>query len=423
MTMSRRSTTGCTACKNRRKKCDEGKPQCQRCLTSRIPCSYDFIEYPSSVAHLVQRTRPAPRPVAELLASLSRDLASSNSSNSALPASPNLSETVDVLPPIHFASHQQSFSGLSSSRLPPGLLQWVTGVSRDTPTQPTSVTSQVARSYHDDCEDYDPEGIHAVLCTAPTMHRNLKENTLPFVLQCYAQWAIVSVFEPLKIAHTMKEQVVQQFSSEDTRTRCILMANVMEMFGRQLVVDETRLPIVTHLTSEVRASCSSFIALWPSESLVPGLDKQNAMRILDSTLEIMTLQIYTQPMAACIQLMEEAAPVFRRACSEPPGQALNLPNILLESGLNLRHYASIDVMTSTLTGRPTFFKYYVPFSLELCELELPRAKNGIGMCFAKEFLIFESTPHHTLLETTPGCRWRKCGQGQGSKDGWLYGQI
>ncbi|KAL5634008.1 hypothetical protein ACGC1H_005995 [Rhizoctonia solani] len=407
MTTFRRSTTGCTACKSRRKKCGEEKPQCRRCLTAGIPCSYDFIEYPSNVTHLTQRTRPAPRPVAESLAKIlmdaddvsdaaglnsvaapsSMDLVSSNPASF---ADPNLSitwdnnirlttssgEIIDVLCPVHFASPSdwQLFSRsnqINSLGLQSGLSQRIIGLSHDTLVQPTGLAPQVSRPHRDgyeiDREEYDPEGIHAALCMTPTMDRNLKENTLPFVLQCFAQWAIVAVFEPLKIVGPIKERVIQQFSSENTRTTCILMANVMDAFGRQLMVDETRLPIITYLTSELGANSSAFIATQLSEPFVLESDKQDAIRILDSTLEIMTLQIYTQPMAACIELMEEAAPVFRCACSEPPGQPPNLANILLESGINLRHYATIDVMTSTLTGRPTFFNYHVPFSLELCE--------------------------------------------------------
>ncbi|CAE6523015.1 unnamed protein product [Rhizoctonia solani] len=318
-----RSTTGCTACKNRRKKCDEGKPQCRRCLVSGIPCSYDFIVHPSNVTHLIERTRPAPRPIAELLAKLSSDrtpldsvtppssghLAPSSSSfyaNSNSPGAwgsqtPNINlttscgEIADVPSPIGFMNHRQLLSHPNPTG-PSGPSQRLTGVSRNSLVHPTGLTPQATWSsdhgYEMDEEVDDPEEIYAILCMPPTMDRNVKENTLSFVLQC------------------------------STRS---------------------------------------------SEPFVFELDKQDAMRILDNTLEIMTLQLYTQSMAACIQLMEEAAPVFRCACPGPAGQPLNLSNILLESGLNLRHYASIDIMTSALTGRPTFFKYHVPFSLELCE--------------------------------------------------------
>ncbi|EUC67610.1 fungal-specific transcription factor domain protein [Rhizoctonia solani AG-3 Rhs1AP] len=312
----------------------------------------------------------------------SADLNSSTAGSNNVRLTTTAGEIVDVLCPVHFASpRNRQFSDLSqsASHLQPGLSRRITGISHDTLVQPSDLAPPVSwpyRGYGIDTEDYDPEGIHVALCITPTMDRNLRENTLPFVLQCYAQWAIVAVFEPLKIVGTIKERVVQQFSSENTRTTCILMANVMDVFGKQLMVDETRLPIITYLTSEVGANSSSFVATQPPEPFELESDKQNAMRILDSTLEITTLQIYTQPMAACIELMEEAAPVFRYACSEPPGQPLNLANILLESGINLRHYATIDVMTSTLTGRPTFFNYHVPFSLELCEQIFQSQENS-----------------------------------------------
>jgi hypothetical protein len=34
-----------------------------------------------------------------------------------------------------------------------------------------------------DEDDPDPEGVHTILCTTPTIDNNVKENTLGFVLQ------------------------------------------------------------------------------------------------------------------------------------------------------------------------------------------------------------------------------------------------
>ncbi|CAE6451094.1 unnamed protein product [Rhizoctonia solani] len=214
-------------------------------------------------------------------------------------------------------------------------------------------------------EDYDPEGIHVVLCINMTMDKNLKENSIPFVLQSYSQWAIVSIFEPLKIAHALRDHVIEQFSSEDTRTKTILIANVMSMFAKNPLVDSTGTSVVSYLASKVREDVGSFMATPPSSVIT--LDRRNAMRVLDHTLEIMTLQVNTRSLAACIQSVVDAAPVFRRACSEPPGQPLNLANMLLDPGLNLRHFAATDILASVATGRPTCFKYEIAFSAELCE--------------------------------------------------------
>ncbi|CAE6513559.1 unnamed protein product [Rhizoctonia solani] len=208
------------------------------------------------------------------------------------------------------------------------------------------------------------------------MDKNVKDNTLPFVLNCYSQWAIARVFEPLKVAHAMREQIIAQFSSEDTRTRTILIANVMDMFAKNLVIDSTRRSILDRLVLDVRKSGSDFMASPPS--FAPKSDNEIAMRTLDSMLEIFSLQTTTQPIATCIRSLDYAAPVFRRACPEPPGQPVNLPNILLAPNPNLRHFATIDVVKSITTGTPTYFKYEVPFSLELCE-RMYQLQGNLGL--------------------------------------------
>ncbi|KAF8714696.1 hypothetical protein RHS03_00173, partial [Rhizoctonia solani] len=410
MSTSGRSTTGCTACKARRKKCDEGKPQCQRCLTSGIPCGYEFIAYPDSVTHLIQRTKPAPRPEAEILAKAAKNDGSLSSlTRSGFTSETNFSQSrlaprsesvaaiktssvmrndetehnllaasfgsaIGASPVLsHFSTQSQMFPDteqVGASWIQPIHIQSSTGMSSGGGATP-SMDLEMTWPYADNCgideDDPDPEGVQTILSIAPAMDSNLKENTLPFVLQSYSRWAIVAVFEPLKIAHSAKEMIVQQLSSEDTRTRCILIANVMHVFGRQLTVDEGTSRIVSHLTSEVRKKSSKFLTESSAGPHSPELNIQDALHVLDGTLEVFTLQIYTQPMTACIQLLEDAAPAFRCACSELPGQLLNLSTIILESSLNIQHYAAIDIMTSALTGRPTLFKYHVPFSLEICE--------------------------------------------------------
>ncbi|KAG8681662.1 hypothetical protein FRC11_000817, partial [Ceratobasidium sp. 423] len=198
---------------------------------------------------------------------------------------------------------------------------------------------------------------------------NVRENTLPFVLHCYSQWTITRIFEPLAIADSVRNQIWHQFSSEDTRKKTILIANVMITFAKNLTIDAARMSILNHLVSDVRKASSRFIAT-PISS-VPSVDREHAMRTLDSIFET-----HTQPTAACIRTLDYAAPIFRRACFEAPGKPINLPNLLLQPSLNLRHFASVDVMQSVTTGRPTYFQYDVPFSLELCEQMYQLQDNG-----------------------------------------------
>ncbi|KAJ1310632.1 hypothetical protein OPQ81_009161 [Rhizoctonia solani] len=194
-----------------------------------------------------------------------------------------------------------------------------------------SVTSE--DEDEDEGED-DPEAIRSRLCIVPTVDKNLEQNTLPFVLQCYSQWAIARFFEPLKIVNALRDQVITQFSCEKSRTRTIMIANVMDMFAKRLAIDGQRKSVLDHLALDVRKDGLALIAA--SSSVAPELDRQLALRTLDSVLEIFALQACTQSIAAVIQLLDYAAPVFRGACLEPPGQPLNLPNLLLDPNYTTR---------------------------------------------------------------------------------------
>ncbi|KAJ1310628.1 hypothetical protein OPQ81_009157 [Rhizoctonia solani] len=395
---SARSTTGCTFCKARRKKCDETKPQCLRCQASGRRCAYEYVEYPESEAHRIKRTKPGPRTTSEQMA---RALANapfspSGTSSSSLSThsrpgesttlidsfpsktwnksynNRNLARPRGVVDPLPLSSinpvpsqRPSDINSLNTSLISRGHLRFPISVTGVYDSSSTSRTLTLYDLDEDDKDDDDPEGVRVLLCISPTVDKNVKENSLPFVLNCYARWAIARVFEPLKVVHALRDQVIDHFSSEDTRARTILIANVMVIFAKNLVVDSRGKSILNHLVLTVRSSGSTFMATPPS--FVPAQDRQNAMCILDSMLEIFSLQTSTQSSAACLQLLDDAAPVFRRACSEPPGKLVNLPNILLTPSLNLRHFATIDIMKSVNTGRATYFQYEVPFSLELCE--------------------------------------------------------
>ncbi|KAH7325231.1 hypothetical protein B0J17DRAFT_723255 [Rhizoctonia solani] len=303
---------------------------------------------------------------------------SSTRSNETYPSSNSTSPhgaAVLYLPPNSLAHSSKLFIGpnatdpllISSApgALPTGIISATTGPAlRQAAILWYKDKNETEKEGTDEDEDDDPEGVRALLCPTLAVDKNVKDNTLPFVLHCYSQWAIARVFQPVKVAHAMREQVVAQFSSERTRKRTILIANVMDVFARDLSIDATRLFILNHLVLDGHKSGSSFMAL---ASSAPALDRHKAMRTLDSILETFSLQIFTQPFAACIQSLDYAAPVFRCACPEPLGQSVNLANIMLGSDISLQYFANLDIIHSVTSGRPTYIQYEVPFSLELCE--------------------------------------------------------
>ncbi|CAE6481125.1 unnamed protein product [Rhizoctonia solani] len=212
--------------------------------------------------------------------------------------------------------------------------------------------------------EYDPEGIQALLCTTPTMDKNVPDNSLPFVLQCYSQWAIVMIFEPLEMVHGIRERVIQRFSSEDTRIKAILMANIMRGFARNLVVDKKGASILRHLAVNLQKR-----GLYYTTKLnrpILDVDREGALCMLDYTFEVLTLQLHSQPTTIFIQSLDYVAAIFRCACPDLPGKPINLAALMLGSNTSLRWFACLDVLHSILSAKPTHFQYDVPFSIELC---------------------------------------------------------
>jgi hypothetical protein len=104
-----------------------------------------------------------------------------------------------------------------------------------------------------------------------------------------SQWAVVRLFDPLEVVHDMRDRVVQRFSSEDTRIRTILLANVMKDFAQHLVIDNKSARILTTLGLDVQRVSSYFTAKL-SKSVV-DVDRQHAISVLDSAFEVRVLNL------------------------------------------------------------------------------------------------------------------------------------
>jgi hypothetical protein len=71
-----------------------------------------------------------------------------------------------------------------------------------------------------------------------------------------------------------------------------------------------------------------------------------------------------------LTIMQAAAPVFRRACPDPPEELVHLPSLLTNINTSLQYFATLDILLSTITNRPMFFRYNVTFTPEVTELPL-----------------------------------------------------
>ncbi|CAE6453788.1 unnamed protein product [Rhizoctonia solani] len=218
-------------------------------------------------------------------------------------------------------------------------------------------------SEDDESDNEDPEGVRQVMCVAPTPDPHAQSNTLPYVLQSYARWANFSVFEPSRIAYQLRDNILNRFSSSQTsRNRVILIANAISAIGRDSKYNTRSTSIVAMLYDEAQQSIARVTSKQPASRR--ELDIPLASKTFDHLVEMLLLQCWSIGPRNLMGLMQAAAPVFRRACPEPPEQLVSLPRILLESEFHLRQFAESDVLLTLVSGRSMFFRYDVSFTGE-----------------------------------------------------------
>ncbi|KAH7337517.1 hypothetical protein B0J17DRAFT_663269 [Rhizoctonia solani] len=247
--------------------------------------------------------------------------------------------------------------------LPPTPL---TGPSWPSPNTSGDDEDQNSDDDSEQSEDDDPEGVKQAMCTTIAPDANVEANALPFVLQSYAQWINFMVFDPKNVVHVIREGVIAQFSSsQETRTRVILLSNVFGALGKSPVLNSKVRSVVTYLSAEAHQSITRFNTTQPAH--LREMDMMNALKSIDLMMEVILLRRFGGSISTIVGLVEAASPVFRRACPEPLGQLVNLPNILLSPSINLRHYAETDIMTATLLARPMFLRYDIMYTPEINE--------------------------------------------------------
>ncbi|CUA67216.1 Chromatin structure-remodeling complex protein RSC3 [Rhizoctonia solani] len=215
-------------------------------------------------------------------------------------------------------------------------------------------------------EEHELESVTRDLCVTPTLARNAESNTLAFVLQSYARWFASTVYDPLRIAQHAKQTIVRQITnSEPTRARVIMVANTFRMLGSTVDLNARGASLLSMLRTEVHQDLSLFNSKSPHRQR--EMDMAAALQMLENILEVVSVHFYTAPLVTVLGLLQAIAPVFRRACPEPPEQLVNLPRMLIEPGLYRRYFAVMDVGLSVVTNRPQLFRYDVSYTADVRE--------------------------------------------------------
>ncbi|CAE6445595.1 unnamed protein product [Rhizoctonia solani] len=389
-----------------RKKCDEKKPECSRCISRKVECKYAYIQpkgkglksrtipgtrpqndpdqackpliegelvvesiptAPGSILDIPvyvsdQLDRPAllPKTDAALLfnttetmplppPSLAQPLSLPISHSHALLQQPKLTTTV---------GNQASFNNGSIIVPCSNLLEH----SRfSLPVFDTDVTAEEHEG-----NDIDVEGIKPILFISSSLSGTTDNSSIEFVLQSYARWIPLVLFDPLKVVHKAKQLLLNQFAlSTESRTRVLLIARLVHTLAKGWVLNEEGVTTLELLQDRVFNNLIGYYAHSTSDETI-----EQAGNALGNVLELMSIQIPTSPLSSTLRLIATAAPVFLAAC--PPPRPPHLLDILLSPSLDLRHFAVVDIILGVITGRITFCRYYVPWSLDLSERLLER---------------------------------------------------
>ncbi|CAE6441965.1 unnamed protein product [Rhizoctonia solani] len=219
----------------------------------------------------------------------------------------------------------------------------------------------------DEYEEYDGDiqGVKEVFCVSRiSLNGSVESSALPFVLQSYARWIPRVFFDPLKVAHKTKEDLIAQFTFPHFRSRILLFSHIMSALAKSWVVDEKGKQMIEMIKEELMGSLASYIVR-NNRHLASEAERQKANSALDNTLEVLGILVFSSPLAATLSILQLAAPAFIAAC--PPPHPPHLSSVLVDPRFNTRLFVALDILFSIATGRPMSCKYHVPWSLQLCD--------------------------------------------------------
>ncbi|CAE6513543.1 unnamed protein product [Rhizoctonia solani] len=228
------------------------------------------------------------------------------------------------------------------------------------------------RDLNDPEDSQDAREVGAKLCDSLALDKKVKSNTLPFVLQSYALWMKQFLFEPVRIIPLAREYTVEEYSQgPQARWRMTTISNaVRAITGSTGYTLEDLEVLQSYMNQGFTDTTSNF-----GEDR--AADRLQALTAMSTTYELISVVVKVLPLSKLVKTMETVAPIFRRACTEPGDRPVNLPNLLANINVGLEYYATVDVILSTVIGRPMNFRYDTTYTLGVYE-SIFDIENGPG---------------------------------------------
>ncbi|CAE6457345.1 unnamed protein product [Rhizoctonia solani] len=224
-----------------------------------------------------------------------------------------------------------------------------------------------------------------------TLDRKVDSNAIPFVAHSFTAWMTRFLFEPSRVILLAQETITRGHFGEKALQRMILIANTVLPISKS-----TDYELTTYFMSLYTQLVNGVIEARAQSELT----REAAMEAMESCHEIVSITGKVSSLANVLKLLELYAPIFRRACPEPSTTFVNLPRRLTSVEINLKYYATFDVLQSALTCRPMLFRYDLellsPKYSELLDLaDGPGLRWFIGV---PDRLVFVLGKMNTLLE-------------------------
>ncbi|KAG8757605.1 hypothetical protein FRC11_004432 [Ceratobasidium sp. 423] len=246
-----------------------------------------------------------------------------------------------------------------------------------------------------DTADTDPENLLVGLLSELVLDREVQSNMIPFVAYSFTSWMSRFLFEPTRVISCARDIIRSHSFGGEPLQRMMLVADTVSAVSKSTDYELTSLTTlykqVVNRTLEARA-CSE-------------LTREEAMEAMDYCDVLICLTCKMGSLAGILNILDLCAPVFRRACPELDNELVNLPQRLTSIEVNLKYFATFDVLQGVLTHRPMLFRYDLNFLSPRHE-ELLNADDGPGLRWligVPDRLVFIFAKMNTLLEDFENC--------------------
>ncbi|KAF8751126.1 hypothetical protein RHS01_08637 [Rhizoctonia solani] len=191
-----------------------------------------------------------------------------------------------------------------------------------------------------------------------------------------------TAYDPVRVARRSKDAIVKHYgSSIESRWTITLMANLVRRLAKSRSTDVIYTRACSTMVSVLQARLRHDIALVPSRD--PCETKiLNATNVLDSALGLVSILAICNNMVAGMEILREAAPVFRWLCPGSPGNQVHLQTLFLHPVDSLRDYAIMDLFSSVMAPRSTTFQYDVTIDPKL-ESSVLAFSDDVGIQWAR----------------------------------------